>query len=224
VIQDPGPETVAVVPKPLLRGRLHQAALLLAVPASILLVGRAEPGSVRLAVAIYALSLIALLGTSTAYHRLTWSPTALRRMRALDHSMIFLLIGGTNTAVSTLVLKGAWRWFLMSIVWAGALLGIIFKLVKIDGFRRLGGTLYIVLGWVGIAAVPQAIKETDPLPLVLIGVGGLMYTVGAVVFFRRRPDPKPLVFGYHEIWHAFVVAACACHYAGITMLLRATPA
>lgn len=134
--------------------------------------------------------------------------------------MIFFLIAGTGTAVGSLVLEGAWRVAFLAILWAGAVVGVSFKLVKIDGFARVGGFLYIALGWTGAATVPQAIRAARPLPLILIGAGGILYTVGATIFFRRRPDPKPLVFGYHEIWHAFVVAACACQYAGITMILR----
>jgi hemolysin III len=106
------------------------------------------------------------------------------------------------------------------VVWTGALVGITLKLVKIDGFSRAGGTLYMALGWIGIAALPQVLSESEALPLVLTVAGGLMYTFGAVVLLRRRPDPNPLVFGYHEIWHALVVAASASHYAAITVLLR----
>jgi hemolysin III len=206
--------------KPLLRGRFHQAALFLAIPAGIILILEARSTSQRIAMSIYATSLIALFATSAAYHRLKWSPDALRRMRILDHSMIFFLIAGTSTAVAALVLEGAWRYLFLAVVWTGAVLGISFKLVRIEGFRRVGGFLYIALGWLGLATVPQAIRMAEPLPLALIAIGGILYTLGAVVFFRRRPDPKPLVFGYHEIWHTFVVAACACQYTGIALMLR----
>lgn len=205
--------------KPRLRGRLHQAALGIAVPASVVLVSTAPSGSIRFAMIIYAVSLVGLFGTSAAYHRLHWSSAALRRVRSLDHSMIFLLIAGTYTAFGVLVLHGLWQLLVLLVVWAGALLGITLKLVKIDGFSRTGGTLYMALGWIGIVALPQVLSESEVLPLVLTVAGGLMYTVGAVVLLRRRPDPNPLVFGYHEIWHALVVAASACHYAAITVLL-----
>lgn len=134
--------------------------------------------------------------------------------------MIFFLIAGTGTAFGVLVLTGWMRAVFLITLWIGATMGIIFKLVKIEGFVRFGGFLYMALGWVGIATVPQAIQESEKLPLILIAIGGLMYTVGAIVFFRRRPDPKPLVFGYHEIWHTFVVAASAFQYTAITMLVR----
>jgi hemolysin III len=207
-------------PKPRFRGRLHQAALVIAVPASVRLVGVTPSGSVRLAMIIYASSLVGLFGASAAYHRLHWSPTALRRMRSLDHSMIYLLIAGTYTAFGVLVLHGFWQLLVFVVVWTGALLGITLKLVKVEGFSRVGGTLYIALGWIGIVALPQVLSESEALPLVLTVAGGLMYTAGAVVLLRRRPDPNPLVFGYHEIWHALVVAASTCHYAAITLLLR----
>jgi hemolysin III len=169
---------------------------------------------------IYASSLVGLFGVSAAYHRLQWSPTALRRMRSLDHSMIFLLIAGTHTAFGVLVMHGPWRLLVLGVVWTGALVGIVLKLVKINGFSRVGGTLYIALGWVGIAALPEVLSESEALPLALTVAGGLMYTGGAVVLLRRRPDPNPLVFGYHEIWHSLVVAASTCHYAAISVLLR----
>jgi hemolysin III len=214
-----GPEPVSI-PKPRLRGRLHQAALFIAAPASVLLVSAAPSGLIRVAMIIYASSLVGLFGASAAYHRLLWSPKALRWLRTLDHSMIFLLIAGTYSAVGVLVLHGVWELVVLVVVWTGALVGIALKLVKIDGFSRTGGTLYIALGWIGIAALPQVLSKSDALPLVLTVAGGVIYTVGAVVLLRRRPDPNPLVFGYHEIWHALVVAASTCHYVAITALLR----
>ena len=213
------PETVSTS-KPRLRGRFHQGALVIAVPASVRLVGAAPSGSVRVAMVVYALCLVGLFGASAAYHRLNWSPTALRRLRRLDHSMIFLVIAATYTAIGVLVLHGVWQQLVLVIVWMGALVGVTLKLVNIDGFSRAGGTLYIALGWIGIATLPQVLSESEVLPLVLILAGGLMYTVGAFVLLRRRPDPNPIVFGYHEIWHALVVAASTCHYAAITVLLR----
>jgi hemolysin III len=194
-------------------------ALFLAIPAGIRLVTAAS-GTVRVAMIIYASSLVGLFGVSAAYHRLQWSPRALRRMRSLDHSMIFLLIAGTHTAFGVLALHGLWRILVLGIVWTGAVVGIVLKLITIDGFSRVGGTLYIALGWIGIAALPEILSQSEALPLVLTFAGGLMYTAGTVVLLRRRPDPKPLVFGYHEIWHSLVIAASTCHYAAISVLLR----
>ena len=168
---------------------------------------------------IYALSLIGLFGTSTAYHRLKLSPGSSRVLRSLDHSMIFILIAGTYTALGVLVLPGWWQLVVLVIVWTGALAGITLKLINVDRFSLAGGTLYITLGWIGIAALPPMLSNAEILPLVLTLTGGLMYTFGTFVLLKRRPDPNPRVFGYHEIWHAVVIAAAACHYVAITLLI-----
>ena len=210
--------TDGVSARPLLRGRIHQVAAFLSIPTGLLLIRSARPGSARFAVALYVTSLVALLATSASYHRIEWSHAARRRMRKLDHSMIYFLIAGTNTAYAILILSGIWQWLLLVVVWCGAIVGITLKFVNIDGFSRIAGTLYIALGWIGIATLPQALQASRGGPLILVALGGLMYTFGAIVLFRRRPDPSPRVFGYHEIWHSLVVAACACHFTAITML------
>jgi hemolysin III len=207
------------IPKPLLRGRLHQVALFLAIPAGFRLVLIARSGSVRAAMLVYALSLVGLFATSAAYHRLKWSPRSTRILRSLDHSMIFVLIAGTYTAFAVLVLPGMWRMLVLSVVWTGALAGITLKLINVDRFSFAGGTLYIALGWIGIAALPPMMSNAEILPLALTLAGGLMYTLGTLVLLRRRPDPNPRVFGYHEIWHAVVIAASACHYLAVTLLI-----
>lgn len=214
-------EVSAPPPKPLLRGWLHEGAVFLAVPAAIYLLADTRPGAVRVGVAIYVVALIGLFGTSAAYHRITWSARGLRIMRSLDHSMIFFLIAATHTAFAMIVLNGVWRWVVLGLVWAGTTLGIAFKLIRIDGFARVGGTLYIALGWLGVATMPAALRHAGVWPLILIAAGGLMYTAGAFVLLKRRPDPNPLVFGYHEVWHALVVLASACQYGAITLMLRA---
>ena len=205
--------------KPLLRGRFHQAALLIAVPAGIRLVAMARSDSVRIAMVVYALSLAGLFGTSAAYHRLDWSPQSSRVLRSLDHSMIFVLIAGTYTAFAVLVLPGMWQLVVLVIVWMGALAGITLKLINVDRFSMAGGTLYIALGWIGIAALPPMLINAEILPLGLTLAGGLMYTFGTLVLLRRRPDPNPRVFGYHEVWHVVVIAAATCHYVAITLLI-----
>lgn len=207
-------------PKPLLRGRLHQTMVFVAIPAGIMLVRAAPPGSARLATLIYAISLVGLFTASATYHRLNWKPQALRWARRLDHCMIYVLIAGTATAYAVLVLQGVMQWLMLIVVWAGAILGITLKFINIERFARLGGALYIILGWVGVATIPQAIRRADALPLLLVALGGVMYTIGAYIFMRRRPNPSPRVFGYHEIWHTFVVLASASHYTAIALLLR----
>jgi hemolysin III len=141
-------------------------------------------------------------------------------MRSLDHSMIFVLIAGTYTPFGILALHGAWQIGVLAAVWVGAALGIALKLVRIAGLDRLGTALYIVLGWTAILALPQVLREVATLPLVFTVAGGLLYTSGAIILYRRRPDPKPLVFGYHEVWHTLVVLASLCHYTAIMLLLR----
>jgi hemolysin III len=210
----------AATPTPRWRGRLHLMALIIAIPATIRLVVAAPSGAVRVATAIYALSLVGLFATSSAYHGWNWSQPALERIQTLDHSMIFVLIAGTYTAFGVLALPGLWRLVVLAVVWTGTLVGITIKLVKIDWLSPVAGALYIALGWAGIAALPQVLGDLGALPVVLIVAGGVMYTVGALVLLRRRPDPNPHVFGYHEVWHALVVVASACHYAAISVLVR----
>lgn len=211
--------SMPAIARPRWRGRIHQVAFFVSIPAAVALVALADGWVARVAVVVYALSLIAVFGSSAAYHRGDWTPVALRRMKRLDHSMIFVLIAGSYTPVALLVLHGPWSAVILSLVWAGAVAGITLKLVRIDGFSVLTATLYMALGWVALVAFPQLVNEMPPAALVLTVLGGVLYTVGAIVFATRRPDPAPAVFGYHEIWHAFMVAAAACHFAMVTILV-----
>lgn len=206
--------------KPRWRGRIHQVAFFVSLPAGIVLVILAEGLAARIAASIYALSLVAVFGASAAYHRGEWTPTALRRMKRLDHSMIFVLIAGSYTPIALLILHGPWSIVVLSVVWAGAVAGITLKLIKIDGFSVLTAALYMAMGWFALVAFPQLLHEMPSPALVLIIVGGLLYTVGAIIFAIRRPNPSPAVFGYHEIWHAFMVAAAACHFAMVAIVVR----
>jgi hemolysin III len=213
----------AAVPsaKPRWRGRIHQVAFFVAVPASVALVSLAEGSLARTAAAIYALSLVAVFGASAAYHRGEWSPAALRRMKRLDHSMIFVMIAGSYTPISLLVLDGAWSVVILAVVWAGAAVGITLKLARIDALPVVTGVLYMVLGWLALVALPRFVRGLSAPATALLVSGGLLYTAGAIVFASKRPDPKPATFGYHEIWHAAMVAAAACHYAMTVLVLRA---
>jgi hemolysin III len=205
--------------KPRWRGRLHQIAFFVAIPQGIALVATAAGWVARVAAVVYALSLAGLYGVSALYHRLKWSPPALARMRRLDHSMIFVLIAGTYTPISLLVLHRAWAIALLGVVWAGAITGVLMKVLGMDRTRKITGTMYIVLGWVAVLMAPAFVTKV-PLPVVaLIVAGGVMYTLGAIVFVRKRPDPSPAVFGYHEVWHVAVVVAALCHYAAIFLLV-----
>ncbi len=208
-------------PKPLFRGRLHQIAFFVAVPAGVFLIAAAGGPKARLAAVIYSIALAGMYGVSAMYHRLPWSPNARRRMKRLDHSMIFVLIAGTYTPFALLVLSPPWRWIVLSVVWVGAAIGIALKMFRIDGLRALAGAMYIGLGWVVVIASPQLFSRMPWEASVLIAIGGLLYTAGAIVLASRRPDPSPRVFGYHEVWHSMVIGGSACHYAAISLILLA---
>jgi hemolysin III len=202
--------------KPRLRGVWHQWAFFVSVAIGAALVIAAPSGQPRLAAAIYALSVAALFGTSALYHRITWASQAARRwMRRLDHSMIFFLIAGTYTPFALLVLDGDLATVILIVVWAGALAGVLMKLVWIDAPKALVAVTYIMLGWVAVAAVPAMIERLGVTASALVAVGGLLYTLGALVYAFQRPNPAPSVFGYHEVFHALVILAAALQYAVI---------
>ena len=205
--------------RPRLRGRIHQVAFFVSIPAGVLLFLSAQTTTARVACGIYGASLTGLYGSSAAYHRLRWSAEARHRMKRLDHSMIFILIAGTYTPFCLLVLDTPWSVVLLSLVWAGAAVGIALKLVDVDRLRVATGVLYVTLGWLAILAAPQIVRRLSGMSLALLAAGGILYTGGAIVLARRRPDPAPRTFGYHEIWHAMVVGASACHYTLLLLLL-----
>jgi hemolysin III len=200
--------------KPRLRGVSHQWAFYVSVAIGAALVVAAPSGQPRLAAAIYAVSVAALFGTSALYHRITWASQAGRRwMRRLDHSMIFFLIAGTYTPFALLVLDGALADAILAVVWIGAIAGAIIEMIWIDHPKWVAALIYMSLGWVAVAAFPQMWEAMGIAGVLLVGGGGLLYTAGAVVYATQRPNPNPAVFGYHEIFHLFVIAAAAVHFA-----------
>ncbi len=202
--------------KPRLRGVSHEWACFASVPLGLALVLAAGTTRARLALAIYAVSLAALFGVSATYHRVNWRSLRARLwMRRLDHSMIFLLIAGTFTPFGLLVLHGALAAVLLVLVWSGAASGIAFNLTWTAAPKWLMVAIYIGLGWVGVAAAPQLADGLGVSGVVLLFLGGLLYTSGALIYALRRPDPAPAVFGYHEIFHALVIAAAGLQYAVI---------
>jgi hemolysin III len=205
--------------RPRLRGRLHQVASFVAIPAGLLLILVAHNTTARIAALVYALSLVGQYAISGAYHRLDWTPKGRRRIKRADHSMIYILIAGTATPVALLALQKPWSIVMLAVVWTGAAIGVGMKMTRIEGFRIATAVLYIALGWVVVLLAPQLAHGLSLAALCLVAAGGLLYTSGSIVLLRHRPDPSPAVFGYHEIWHSMVVAASACHYAAVLLIL-----
>jgi hemolysin III len=204
--------------KPRLRGVLHQWAFAASVPLGLALVVVAGSARARVAVALYALSVAALFGTSALYHRVSWQSVRARTwMRRLDHSMIFVLIAGTYTPFAVLVLHGGFALAILVAVWVGALLGVVLSLVWTNAPAWLRAAHCVALGWVAVVALPQLAAGLGVRGVTLVALGGLLYTVGAVVYAAKRPDPRPLVFGYHELFHALVIVAAALQYSVIAL-------
>jgi hemolysin III len=205
---------VAATLKPRLRGVSHQWAFFVSLVTGAALVLAAPSGRAALATSIYAVSVAGLFGASALYHRISWASATTRRwMRRLDHSMIFLLIAGTYTPFALLALRGPLATAILIVVWSAAAAGIVLKLVWIDAPKTLVAVIYVALGWVALAAFPQMIARIGVTATMLVAAGGVLYTVGAVVYALRRPDPVPAVFGYHEVFHALVIVAAALQYA-----------
>jgi len=209
--------------RPRWRGVFHLVAFFVAIPAAALLVHAARGGQARTAAAVYGVALCALFGVSGAYHRLPWSVAARRRMRRADHATIFVMIAATYTPLCLVVLHGTLSIALLACAWTGALAGAAMVATGLPerpgrGFVEFG--LYLALGWMALTALPQIASRTSTADLLLLMAGGLMFTVGATILGRRRPDPAPLVFGYHEVWHTLVIAASICHYLMILSFVR----
>jgi hemolysin III len=201
--------------KPRLRGVFHQYAFFVSLASGTLLVLLATTPRASIAAALYAASVSALFGVSALYHRVTWTTAARRRMRRLDHAMIFLLIAGTYTPVGLLVLQGTLATVVLAVVWGGAAAGILLELAWTKAPRWLGGTVYLALGWVAVVAMPQLFGRLGLAGGLLLVAGGLGYSAGAAVYALRRPDPVPAVFGYHEVFHLLVIAGVAAHFLAI---------
>lgn len=211
-------EAVPLV-KPRLRGVSHQFAFFVALAAGAALVALA-PAQARLAAAIYAGSLATLLGTSALYHRPAWSPGPRRWMRRADHAAIFVLIAGTYTPF-TLLLTPHDALVMRALAWGGAALGIVQSLFWVHAPRPLVAALYIGFGSAILVFWPALHGALGASGLSVLLLGGLFYSTGAVIYVARRPDPLPAVFGYHEIFHALVVAAAVCHFTVVASVMRA---
>jgi len=199
--------------RPRLRGVSHQWAFIVAVPLGIALTLAADGASATIACAIYALTVAGLFGVSATYHRVTWKTNETReRMRRLDHSMIFLLIAGSYTPFSVIAIDGTLGTVILCVVWAGALAGVLIATRYSDAPGWVTTVPYIALGWVAIIALPGLVDSIGWVALSLVILSGVLYTIGGIVYARKRPNPFPYTFGYHEIFHVLVIAAAALQY------------
>lgn len=202
--------------KPKLRGVSHEWAFFMSLGFGVTLIILAETPKATLAVAIYAVSLSALFGTSALYHRVNWRRPQVRQwMRRLDHSMIFFLIAGTYTPFALLVLNGTLAMAILVVVWIGAIAGAIVEMIWIDHPKWASALIYLSLGWVAVAAFPELWSAMGVGGTLLVAFGGLLYTAGAVVYAVQRPNPNPAIFGYHEIFHLLVIAAAVAHFSAV---------
>ncbi len=223
VTASPSDESAAV--KPRLRGVIHQYSAMVAVAAGIaLVIGAAllRGTGAALATTIYAITIVALFTVSATYHRVTWKTVRARTMmKRADHSMIFLFIAGSYTPFCVLGLDSPTRWWVLAVVWGGALAGVILKVSWPAAPRWLGVSLYILLGWVVIAAAPQLISHCGWLVIILLFIGGVLYSVGGILYATRWPDPWPTVFGHHEFFHACTAVAAIAHYIAVWLVITA---
>jgi len=198
---------------------LHQAAFAVSLVVGTLLIVGADGARRHVAAAVFAASVAACFGASALYHRVTWTPNLRRWMRRIDHAGIYLLIAGTYTPVCLLVLDGSWRIVVLAIVYAGAAAAVVLKFAWVDAPKWVAAALGLALGWTAVVALPQLATRLNPAAVALLGVGGLAYTAGAIIYARRRPNPTPMVFGYNELFHALTIAAVACQYVAIAFFV-----
>jgi hemolysin III len=210
-----------LLPKPSWRGRIHLVAFLVSIPAGLALVLLSEGVSAHVGAGIFATSLVGLFGVSAIYHTGDWAPHVRSRLRRMDHAMIFVLIAGSYTPITLLALQPAWGISLLAIVWTVAVVGVTIAMLRFGALHRAGGYMYIGMGWIVVIAMPAVVTSLGSLELALLLAGGVLYTLGAIGLRLHFPDPRPSVFGYHEVWHAMTVVAAACHFALVAMLVRA---
>lgn len=210
---DPGPA------KPLLRGVSHQVACVVALVAGLALWRTVSTEAARHAVAIYTASITALFGVSAAYHRPTWQPRARQWMRRLDHAAIFVFIAGTYTPLC-LALAPADGARLETFVWVGALAGVLQSMLWVQAPKPFIAVLYLALGWSVLPYIGRMHAAVGLAPLALILGGGVVYSVGALVYAKKRPDPSPRIFGYHEVFHALVIVAAVLHFTAVATIAR----
>jgi hemolysin III len=210
--------------KPKLRGWMHAGTAPLALAAFVVLIVLSPTPATRVGSAIFAASALLLFTTSGVYHRGTWSPKVWAFLRRMDHANIFVLIAGSYTPFALLFLDGAARVVLLSVIWAAALAGMCFRIFWIDAPRWLYVPMYVALGWAAVFFIPQFVDGAHRFSggiaiavLILVASGGLLYTLGGVVYGLKRPNPSPRWFGFHEVFHTFTIVAFACHYVAVSL-------
>ncbi len=201
--------------KPRMRGVLHECAFFVSLVSGAVLVAVAPTTGSSLVLAVYAVSVAALFGVSALFHRHTWAPAGRRRMRRIDHSTIYIAIAGSYTAVAGIALGGWARIAVLCIVWGGAIIGITLRQAWLDAPKWVIALPYVVVGWSAVVVIPQLVHALGGLGFGLLVAGGLAYSFGALVYARKRPNPVPGVFGYHEVFHACTVVGAVLHYVVI---------
>jgi len=201
--------------RPRMRGVLHECAFFVSLVSGAVLVAVAPTAGSSLVLAVYAVSVSALFGVSALFHRHMWTPAGRRRMRRVDHSTIYLAIAGSYTAVAGIALGGWARIAVLCIVWGGAIVGITLRQVWLDAPKWVIALPYVVVGWSAVVVIPQLVHALGGLGFGLLVAGGLAYSFGALVYARKRPNPVPGVFGYHEVFHACTIVGAVLHYVVI---------
>ena len=215
---------LAAALKPRLRGVLHEAAFAISLITGTALVCLAQGGRARTAATVYAVSVALLFGTSAAYHRGPWTGRSREVMKRLDHSMIFILIAGTYTPFALLLLEGTARWVVFGLVWGGAVAGVVLRNSIRRPARWLFVGIYMLLGWTALGVLPQLRDTGGTAVVVLLLLGGLFYSIGAIVYALKRPNPSPHWFGFHEVFHAFTLLAFVTHYVAVSFATYGAPA
>ena len=204
---------------PMFRGVSHRAMFIVALTLAPIMIVAAPGVGPRLVIAFYTLSIAALFGVSALYHRVPWSPRVRRAMQRLDHAVIFLAIGGTYTPVALFALSPWAAKLVLALVWGGAAVGVFMRVRFTDASKAVVALPYLVVGWCLMAVVADAWHHLGVAGFLLLLVGGLAYTAGALVFAFQRPDPWPATFGFHEVFHVLTVAGAALHYVAIAFVV-----
>lgn len=215
------PTSVSLPPKPLLRGWLHLGMAPIMFAAGLVLTAVAPTLAARLACAVYTLAAVQLFGTSAAYHRGNWTPRTREVFRRLDHSNIFIFIAGTYTPLAVSLLEGAGRWVLLGLIWGLAVLGVTFRMIWLAAPRWLYTLLYVAMGWTAIWWLPELWRAGGPAVVILIFVGGVIYSLGAVSYGTKWPRLSPKWFGFHEVFHSATILAAICHAVAIWLAVFA---